>query len=118
MKFPESEEELPLAWTAILEYTPVLSSDGVEVGAVEEVLGAEDIFHGIVLRPGDSSTLHLIPGAAVRTITNRKIETTLTSSEVRNLPVFEPEHSFRLGLVGRFRKHLGWIPDDGRSEQG
>lgn len=118
MKVPEPEEEQPLAWTAILEYTPVLASDGTEVGNVEEVLGAEDIFHGLVLRPGDSGTLRLIPADAVGAITNRKIETSLTSNQVRELPVYQPEASFGLGFVGLFRKHLGWVPDDGRGEQG
>jgi hypothetical protein len=116
MKVPEPEEEQPLAWTAILEYTPVLSSEGTEVGTVEEVLGAEDIFHGIVLRSGDSGRLQLIPADAVRTITNRKIETTLTSNQVRDMSAYEPERSFGLGIVGIFRKRLGWVPDDGRSE--
>ena len=114
MKVPDEGLDQPIAWTAILEHTPVIASDGVVVGTVTEVLGAEDIFHGLVLLPGDSSGLREIEAVHVTEITNRKIAVNLTSLQVREIPVYQPEQHYGLGIVGRFRKHLGWIEEDER----
>lgn len=109
MRTPEPEEERPLAWNAILENTPVYSSDGTDLGGLHEVLGAEDIFHGLVVRSGPLSSDVFIPADHVGSITNRRIDVLLTDEEVRQLPPYEPEQSYHLGMVGLFRKHLGWV---------
>lgn len=114
MNRSDSAEERPLAWNAILEFTPVCTTSGDEVGVVEEVLGAEDIFHGIVLRAADPGILHVVPADQVTQITNRKIVISLTPDQVRALPAYEPEASFALGIVGLFRKHLGWVGEHER----
>jgi len=116
MRVPEPEDEQLLAWSAILESTQVKSSDGVVVGTVYEVLGAEDIFHGLVLHTAGPDDMTFVPADQVGEITNRKIMLRLTSEEVRALPVYEPEKSFSLGVVGIFRKHVGWI--EKRDEHG
>lgn len=91
---PEGEES-PRSWRAVLRATPVISSDGVEIGTVHEVLGwdQEDIFHGIVVRqgaPGDDREIH---ADRVTEITNHKIAITLTAQEVRELePHVSQEH--------------------------
>ena len=48
----ELEDEDPIAWTAILANTGVFSTDQEEVGTVRDVVGAEDIFHGLVISHG------------------------------------------------------------------
>lgn len=112
---PPAQEE-PIAWTAILEDTPAYLSDDTDVGAVHEVLGAEDIFHGIVVRSGPLATDKMVPAERVATITNRKIVIDMTADELRALPPYQQEETFRLGIVGRFRKHLGWV--EGKDEPG
>lgn len=116
MKLPEPDEQ-PVAWTAILADTPVYSSEGEQVGVVHEVLGAEDIFHGIVARAGGPVAREVeIPADRVARITNRRVDTTLTLQEISGLPVYNEETSYRLGVVGLLRKHLGWVPDEGEGE--
>jgi uncharacterized protein YrrD len=107
------EEERPLAWIAVLEHTPVFASDGERVGTVSEVVGAEDddIFHGIEVGEGILGRVVLIPAEHVTDITNRRIQTDLSSEAVRALPAYKPGESYHLGFVGLFRKHLGWVED-------
>jgi len=112
MKVPDDGEETPLAWMAIIENTPVYSADGAGIGGVHEVLGADDIFHGLVVRSGPLGKEMMIPAANVATITNRRIDVNLGDEELRNLPPYVPEESFSLGFVGLFRKHLGWVAGD------
>lgn len=111
MRVPEPEEERPLAWSAILAETPVYSSDEQEIGVVLDVLGAEDIFHGIVVRAGPAANDIMVPAEQVRVITNRRVVTSLTPDEFRALPPYEEEASYGLGFVGLLRKHLGWVPE-------
>lgn len=115
MRVPDLPEEQAIAWKAILDSTPVYSSDREQVGTIHEVLGSdeEDIFHGIAVRHGLPPEDVMVPAEHVTRITNRRIEVDLTAEEVRDLPTYEPEHIFRLGLKGLFGKHLGWVKDDG-----
>ena len=117
MKLPEADEQ-PVAWTAILADTPVYSSEGEQVGTVREVLGAEDIFHGIVVRAATPVSRDVqIPADHVARITNRRVDMTLTMEEISALDAYNEEASFKLGIVGLLRKHLGWVPDEGEGEQ-
>src|SRR5579884_4245885 len=103
MNADDSSEERPLAWMAILQHTPVYASDGTEIGRTADVLGAEDIFHGVVVHSGPSGHDVVIPGADVSNITNRRIDVSLTPEEARVLPPYRPEETYRLGIVGLFR---------------
>jgi len=111
MKFPEPDQEQPIAWTAILADTQVYASDGESVGTVREVLGSDsaDIFHGIVVHRGLSEGDAMIPAAQVTRITNLRVETSMSSEDIRELPPYREEESYQLGFVGLFRKHLGWV---------
>jgi hypothetical protein len=108
----------PIAWMAIRARTSVISSDGQEVGVIQEVLASEeeDIFHGIVVRGGLSPHELMIPAENVTRITQRAVNTNLTADQILALPEYREEPSFHLGLKGLFRKHLGWVSeqkDDG-----
>jgi hypothetical protein len=113
MKVPEPGNEEPIAWPAILADTLVYASDGQEVGAVSEVLGSqeEDIFHGIVIRTGAFAHETMIPAQHVARITTRRIDVDLSPDEIRSLPPYAEEETYRLGITGIIRKHVGWIPD-------
>ena len=115
MKVPEPEEEQQIAWIAILDSTPVHSSDGEEVGTIHEVLGSEeeDVFHGIAVRHGMPASEVMVPAEHVVRITNERIDVDLTSDQVRDLAEYQPEQVFRLGMTGFLRKHLGWVKDEG-----
>jgi hypothetical protein len=109
-------DETPVAWTAVTEDTPVYSSDGSHIGVTDEVLGAEDIFHGVVVTSGPMGTDIMVPAESVASITNKRIVVSPTADELRALPPYRPEESFKLGIVGLFRKHLGWV--EGKDEPG
>jgi hypothetical protein len=40
----------------------------------------------------------------------------MSEEELRALPPYQQEDVFRLGIVGLFRKHLGWV--EGKDEPG
>lgn len=117
MRVPEPEEERPVAWTAVAENTPVLDRDGTEIGPIQEVLGAEDIFHGIVVRAGPEAQPVMVPAGDVIEITNKRIRINLSPEAVRELPPYQPESSFRLGIVGEIGQQLGWVDDEQRPGQ-
>jgi hypothetical protein len=112
----DESEEIPVAWTAILESTPVHVEDGSTVGVVNEVLGAEDIFHGLVVRSGPLGADKMVPADRVATITNRRVVVDMTEDELRGLPPYQQEEAFTLGIVGLFKKRLGWV--EGKDEPG
>lgn len=118
MRVPEPEEERPLAWTAILADTPVYTADEQEVGVIADVLGAEDIFHGIVVRAGPDANDVMAPADDVRVITNRRIVTSLTPDQFQALPPYQEDESYQLGFVGLLRRHLGWVSEGEHDKYG
>jgi hypothetical protein len=111
MKVSEPDEERPIAWSAILADEPVIAANGEEIGVVADVLGAEDIFHGIVVRAGPGGGEVMILADKITEITNVKVVTSLSSEQLRELPPYRVEESYQLGFVGLLRKHLGWARD-------
>ncbi|MGH2449494.1 MAG: hypothetical protein ACRDFS_12950 [Chloroflexota bacterium] len=114
---PRGPDE-PIAWSAIAADTPVFSRDGEEIGGVHDVLGSEDIFHGLVVKAGPLGREKMIPAEDVGTITNKRIDTNLDSQQIRELPDYLPEDSYQLGIVGLFRKHVGWVPEGEHDKHG
>lgn len=113
MKVPEPDDVRPLAWQAILQETSVRSRDDQTVGVITEVIGAEeaDIFHGIVVSPGQLGPSVLVPADQVSEITNREVRVDLSAEELRKLPPYQEEESYKLGFVGLLGKRLGWVQD-------
>lgn len=110
------DPEQPVAWRSIVENEPVRSSDGENVGTVYDVLGSkeDDIFHGVVVHLGRLGHRVLVLADDVELITESHLDVSLTSAELHALPVHTDEHTFHLGMTGRFRKHVGWTPDKDR----
>ena len=103
------EEEQQVSWLAVAAHTPVIASDGTEVGHVVEVAGLpeEDIFHGIVFQRGRRN--HLAPAADVARITDRAVHLSVDSATAEVYEEFHQLHVSKLGLRGIFNwKHLGW----------
>jgi hypothetical protein len=71
----------PVSWFVIEPGWQVVGSDGVEVGTVTEVRGAEeeDIFDGLVV---DGK---YVPSETVGTITEGRIELTITADQTSGL---------------------------------
>lgn len=118
MKVPEPDEERPLAWTAILADTPVYSADEEEVGVVKDVVGSEDIFHGLVLAAGTLASDVLIAADKVTRITNRRIDTSMNAEDIRDLPPYAEEDSYQLGFVGLLGRRIGWVREGEHNHRG
>ena len=111
-----SDDGHAVHYSAVTRGTPVVSSDGVEVGKVDEVLDnyREHIFDGIVLRTG-SGALRFVDAPEVARTAERAVTLSITAEEAsqllppeRGAPSFRPRRATgRLGrLLGR-----GWRRD-------
>ena len=111
-----SDDGHAVHYSAVTRGTPVLSSDGVEVGKVDEVLDnyREHIFDGIVLRTG-SGARRFVDAPEVARTAERAVTLSITAEEAsqlpppeRGAPSFRPSRATgRLGrLLGR-----GWRRD-------
>lgn len=110
------QSEQVVSWREVSEHAPVIARDGREIGQVVDVaaLESEDIFHGIVFKPGGVGRKHfLIPAADIDHITTRAVYLSKDSSESAQYAEFEPLHIERIGLRGIFGwKHYGWTNRD------
>jgi hypothetical protein len=105
------QPETVISWRAVPAHSPVIASDGVEVGHVTEVaaLPEEDIFHGVVFRHRLLGHDVMAPAADIDRITEKAVYLKSSSSDAAKYERFQELHVQRLGLTGLFRwKHLGW----------
>ena len=102
-----SEDGHAVHYSAVTRGTPVLSSDGVEVGKVDDVLDnyREHIFDGIVIATA-SGDLRFVDAPEVARTAERAVTLSITAAEASELP--PPERgapSFRpsraTGRLGR-----------------
>ena len=104
-------EEQVVSWRAIVAHSPVIASDGSEVGKVVDVaaLPEEDIFHGVVFQHSSHGRTYMAPAADIARITTRAVHLSVDSAAAGAYEEFHQLHVSRLGLRGIFRwKHLGW----------
>jgi len=113
---PDSE---PVAWRSVVYGTPVISSDGQNLGEVREVLGSDsdDIFHGlrVALRTGHREVM--LPSDDVASLTTTEVTSGLDRAEIEALPAYDEAASYHVASVGTFRKHLGWKKDSESDEE-
>jgi hypothetical protein len=74
----------PVAWSYVEPDTPVVGSDGEQLGRVEQMLGTEDenIFHGIAVKPSRGGGTRVVPADAVTRLTSARVEVALTADEL------------------------------------
>ena len=104
-------EEVVVSWRAIVAHSPVIASDGHEVGKVVDVaaLPEEDIFHGVVFRHGVTGATHLAPRDDVDRITTGAVYLSVDSDHAGAYEPFRQLQVERLGTKGLwFWKHTGW----------
>jgi hypothetical protein len=105
----------PIAWRAVPEDVEV-RSDGQPVGTLYDLLGSheEDIFHGIVVKLRSGSRKVFVPADDVVLLTASHVDVALSAAEIGALPEHTEERGFGLGMVGLFRKHVGWTTEKDR----
>lgn len=111
MPEPAVQPDQPISWRVVADGTPVHDAQGDVAGRVADVLGAdaEDIFHGLVIKRAAGGQECVVLAERISAMTPARIETDLTAEEIRDLPVYQPEQTFHLGVTGLLRKHGGWI---------
>ena len=77
----------PISYMALDEGTPVLASNGEEVGKVTDVVADEnsDIFAGLRFRSGIFGTEHFVAAEQVESITEEAVTLTISSDEAHDL---------------------------------
>jgi len=111
----KGDADQPIAWRAAPEDIAV-RSDGQQVGTLYDLLGSheEDIFHGIVVQLHSGSRRVFVPADDVVLITATHVDVSLSAGELDALPEHTEERQFQLGIVGTFRKHVGWVKEKDR----
>src|SRR5260370_14966175 len=115
------QSETVISWRAIGARSPVIASDGVEVGHVTEVaaLPEEDIFHGVVFTHHLLGHEYLAPAEDIDRITERAVYLKSTSQTAEKYERFHEMYVKRLGLSGLFGwKHLGWKDSSAQVSRG
>ena len=74
----------PVSWKVIERGWKVVSSDGAEVGTIEEAVGdsTADIFNGLVLSTGLLKAARYVPAERVGAIVEGRVELELAGDEV------------------------------------
>ena len=80
-------EETPIAWLALDEGTPIVGSDGEQVGKVDAVIAdrQKDIFSGITFRPGLLGTSLFVPADKVDRLTDDAVHLTISAADAAGL---------------------------------
>ncbi len=80
-------EDRPIAWLALEEGTPIIASDGSEIGRVSAVVADEqkDIFSGVAFRPGLLDGQRFIPADAIDRLTAEAVHLKISGSEAEEL---------------------------------
>ena len=101
-----------VSWREITLHSPVISSDGQQIGEVVEVaaLDQEDIFHGVVFKSSRVAVRHHVaPAADIARITTKAVYLSVDATAASDYPEFHQLHIERVGLKGLWRwKHYGW----------
>lgn len=102
-------EGQPIHYSAVSEGTPVIASDGTEVGKVRQVVDnyREHILDGFVISAGDG-TLRFVDAPEVARTTDAAVSLTIDAAAAAELP--PPERgspSFRPNRGGRLSRLLG-----------
>ena len=76
-------EETPIAWLALEEGTPILASDGAEIGRVTTVVADEqkDIFSGVTFRPGLLDGQKFVPADSIDRLTASAVHLRISEAE-------------------------------------
>jgi hypothetical protein len=80
------DEGTPIAYDALTRGTPVLTSDGQQVGTVDHVLTIpeEDLFDGIVVKTGHG--IRFVDRDQIDSITDTRVVTLLDAAGAAQLP--------------------------------
>ena len=75
--------EQPISWMALTSGTPIVASDGAELGRVQDVVAdrEKDIFSGVTFSEGLRGGIRFVPAALIDLITDSSLTLTVTEEE-------------------------------------
>jgi hypothetical protein len=82
--------ERSVSWLLIEEGWEVIASDGDSVGRVEQIVGDQDIFSGLVISTGLLGKPRVVPSEHVEEIAEGRVRLALSSEAVERLEEYEP----------------------------
>jgi len=106
------EEGYEISWLALRPGTPVVTTDGRELGKITHVLGdvSKDIFDGIGYRSHLLGQEEMLPQRAVARITTKRVELSLDEAQAKiEGQRYREEQEFR---VDPGMKHPHWTRDE------
>jgi uncharacterized protein YrrD len=82
-----TDAEHPIAWMALDKGTPVITSDGEEIGKLSSVVAdvQKDIFSGISFKHGFLGSEHFVPADAIGELTDQGVHLTLSADQAQAL---------------------------------
>ena len=80
-------DETPIAWLALEEGTPIVASDGEQVGKVDAVIAdrQKDIFSGITFRPGLLGTPLFVPAEKIDRLSEEAVHLGIAAADTEEL---------------------------------
>lgn len=103
----DGEAGHPISYKLLARGTPIVSSDGIELGSTERVIdnAKEQIFDGIVMRAGERFVW--VDAPEVARIYERRVELTVDAGTAAGFGDYEPgapeyRANARAGRLGRF----------------
>ena len=77
----------PVSWLVVERGWRVVAADGTDLGTVRDVVGdtGKDIFNGLSVTPGLLKAAKYVPAESVGTITEGRVELTLSPEEFEAL---------------------------------
>lgn len=84
-------DDRPIAWLALEAGTPIVSSDGEQVGKVAEVIAdrEKDIFSGITFKPGLLDSAVFVPADKIGDLTDASVKISLSAAEAEQLEPYD-----------------------------
>ena len=85
------EENAPIAWLALEAGTAIHTSDGEQIGKVDEVIAdrQKDIFSGVTYKPGVMTAARFIPADRIETRTATSVTLSMSKEEAEKLEPYE-----------------------------
>ena len=84
-------DDAPIAWLALEAGTAIHSSDGEQIGKVDQVIAdrQKDIFSGITFKSGVMGGARFIPADRIESLTATSVGLSLTKDETEALEPYE-----------------------------
>lgn len=82
-----TDNDAPVSWMTLQKGTTVLSSDGEEVGSVDEVVAdrQKDIFSGVTISSGLLSSSRFAPAAVIQDMSTTAVRLSISAAEAEEL---------------------------------